>query len=79
MTQLRGREKAYEDAAGDPREHRAIPQVPPKRQVGHGPARWLNLGLQLQVPFRLLPLQPVLDLGCLPCDVTPITSQLRET
>ncbi len=33
MIQLRGREKACEDAAGGPREYRAIPQVPPKRGV----------------------------------------------
>ena len=30
MIQLRGREKPCEDAAGGPREHRAIPQVPLK-------------------------------------------------
>jgi hypothetical protein len=31
----------------------------------------LSRGLQLQEPFRLLPLQPVLDLGRLSFDVTP--------
>jgi hypothetical protein len=34
VIQLRGREKACENAAGGRREHRAIPQVPPKRGIG---------------------------------------------
>ena len=46
-------------------EYRAIPQVPPKRGGGarRGAARRLSRRLQLQEPFRLLPLQPALDLG----------------
>ena len=71
MIRLRGREKACEDAAGGSREHRAIPQVPQKGEVGSGAPRRLYLGLQLQEPFRLPPLQPVLDLRRLTFDVTP--------
>ena len=37
--------------------------TPKKGEVGCGAARRLYLGLQLQEPFRLLPSQPVLDLG----------------
>lgn len=70
MIQLRGREKACEDAAGGPREHRHTSD-PQKEEVGRGAARRLYLGLHLQEPFRLLPLQPVLDLGRLSFDVTP--------
>jgi len=62
VIELRGREKACEDAAGDPCEHRAIPQGTPKKGRW-GAARRLSRGLQLQEPFRLLPLQPALDLG----------------
>jgi hypothetical protein len=46
-------------------------RYPQKGEVGRGAARRLYLGLQLQEPFRLLPSQPVLDLGRLTFDVTP--------
>ena len=46
-------------------------RYPKKKGGGRGAACRLYLGLQLQEPFRLLPVQPILDLGRRTFDGTP--------
>ena len=49
------------------------PATPKNGSLKRGAARRLYLGLQLQEPFGLPPLQPALDLGRLTFDVTAVT------
>jgi hypothetical protein len=68
VIQLRGREKGLRGCRRRPPRAPGHTSGTPKTG---GAACRLYLGLQLQEPFRLLPLQPILDLGGLTFDVTP--------